>query len=90
MKKKYIVFSFFIIVFPILFFLWLSFLSYTAYKTSMEKVFNVDISILSELAPYKVSQAIINEESDEVIYSILNSNHKVFNIVITDCKTLSD
>lgn len=56
----------------------------------MEKVFNVDISILSELAPYKVSQAIINEESDEVIYSILNSNHKVFNIVITDCKTLSD
>ena len=74
------------IISTILFFT-LSYMSFNSYQLSMGRVFNVEKSIGTEFYPYKISQALIDEKSLEDIKEIIDSNHWVFNTIITDCQT---
>lgn len=65
----------------------LSYMSFNSYQLSMGRVFNVEKSIGTQFYPYKVSQAFIDGKSLEDIKEIIDSNHWVFNTIITDCQT---
>ena len=68
----------------------ISYFSFLSYQTSMTRVLNIEKGIIGEFLPYKISTAMTNHESKQTIQSMIDSNKKVFNIVITDCPLLSD
>ena len=53
---------------------------------TIERVQTVDFNMLSHMLPTKLSQAIIEGDSEE-IQRTLDSNYGLFGLVITDCTT---
>ena len=68
----------------------ISYFSFLSYQTSMSRVLNIEKGIIGEFLPYKISAAMMNHESKETIQKMIDSNKRVFNIIITDCPLLSN
>lgn len=66
--------------------IYLNYINYSRYSETIFRTQTVDLNILHNLAPTKISYALLSNDQ-LALEDVLTSNFKMFGIVITDCKS---